>query len=375
MNIKEDVIMSFVFILLSALISVFGANSSAGESGESQSAIEPNIEFAFNDINQSTEYRDNGVDSNVDNYPMGNSISNSDGDNSDGDSNSDSNSDSTDSAFATKNVQFGEQRVPANLNGQHQNYESSPEAKETGERRLATQSSFGANPVLPAYVQYYQKRYPLTDTFTKLIDNHGNGFNELYGVRNFRAVLNGVLYRGGANNVYNKNKVRDNRNPLPPEGLANLCKEGFRNVFYMYTTNFDKKTNPVICKTERGPDNKLEIKMSYLQKGPWDRKTQYEILRAVFDNIVNPNAGPIYMHCWNGWHASGLISSIALKQYCNYNGEQAVKYWDMNTDGNNKGKSYESFRSQVRSFVPFDDLKIPAEIKKQICLAPPATGA
>jgi protein tyrosine/serine phosphatase len=183
-------------------------------------------------------------------------------------------------------------------------------------------------------------------------------------------VLNGVLYRGGANNVFNKNKVRDNRNPLPAEGLMNLCKEGFRNVFYMYTTNYDKKTNPVKCKTDRGPDNKLEINMSYLQKGPWDRKTQYEILKAVYDNITNPNAGPLYIHCWNGWHASGLVSSFALRQFCNYTGSQAVKYWDTNTDGNNKGKSYNSYRSQIQNFIQFDDLKLTDKVMKQICFAP-----
>lgn len=223
---------------------------------------------------------------------------------------------------------------------------------------------------LPSYIPYYQKRYPLNDIFTKLVDNKGNGFTDLYGVRNFRTVLNGVLYRGGANNAFNKNKVRDNRNPLPAEGLANLCKEGFRTVFYMYTTNYDKKMTPVKCKTERGPDPNLEINMNYLQQGPWDRKAQYEILKVVYDNIMKANNGPVYLHCWNGWHASGLISSFALRQFCNFDGNEAIKYWDANTDGNNKGKAYEAYRSQIRSFVAFEDLKIPAEISKQICLKP-----
>jgi hypothetical protein len=236
---------------------------------------------------------------------------------------------------------------------------------------LPTPSQVDAGAILPSYIPFYQKRYSFNDIFTKLVDNRGEGFKDLYGVRNFRSVLNGVLYRGGANNAFNKNKVRDNRNPLPAEGLTNLCKEGFRNIYYMYTTNYDKKLTPVKCKTERGPNQNLEIGMNYLQKGPWDRKAQHELLKVVFDSIMNPEGGPVYLHCWNGWHASGLISSFALRQFCGFDGYQAVKYWDSNTDGNNKGKAYDSYRNQIRNFLPFDDLKISAEIKKQICLPAP----
>jgi hypothetical protein len=232
------------------------------------------------------------------------------------------------------------------------------------------ESAANEEQVASSYSQFYQKRYPLGDTSIKLVDNHGDGFTDLYGVRNFRAVLKGVLYRGGANNAFNKNKVRDNKNPLPSEGLVNLCKEGFRNVFYMYTTNYDKKSNPVKCKTERGPDTKLENNMKYIQKGPWDRAAQHEILKTIYDNINNPTAGPTYLHCWNGWHASGLISSFSLRQFCNYTGDQAVKYWDQNTDGNNKGKAYESYRSQIRNFETFSDLKLTTEVMKQICFTP-----
>jgi hypothetical protein len=224
---------------------------------------------------------------------------------------------------------------------------------------------------LPPYVSYYQKRYGVPDLFTKLVDNSGNGFTDLYGVRNFRVVLNGVVYRGGANNKYNKNKIRDNRNPLPVEGMNNLCKEGFSSVYYMYTTNYDKNLSRVKCKTERGVDQSRENEMAYLQKGPWDQNAQHTILKTIFNAIMNPKAGPVYLHCWNGWHASGLISAFTLRQFCNFTGEQAVKYWDLNTDGNNKGKSYDSYRAQIRNFKQFSDLTLSAEISKGICLAPP----
>ena len=44
---------------------------------------------------------------------------------------------------------------------------------------------------------FYHARYKLTDPYAKAVDNHGDGFEDLYGVRNFREVLKGVLFRGG----------------------------------------------------------------------------------------------------------------------------------------------------------------------------------
>lgn len=358
--------MTLKSILLSIMVSIVSSSSYSSENqsvlGHSKATIESRID-------------DNNLL--IDKTGQADNENNSDGDYY------------TENNYDFEGEQTSDQRGPASANSdlakleQTQQQQSTSISGSQNQKHMAEshsqvqapnkQSTVGTNPTLPAYIQYYQKRYPLNDTSTKLVDNHGEGFGDLYGVRNFRTVLNGVLYRGGANNVFNKNKVRDNRNPLPAEGLANLCKEGFRQVFYMYTTNYDKNSNPVNCKTERGPDSKLEIKMNYLQKGPWDRNSQHEILKTIHDNILNPNAGPVYLHCWNGWHASGLISSFSLKQFCNYNGEQAAKYWDLNTDGNNKGKAYESYRGQIRSFVPFEDLKLPVEVMSQICLPPPSS--
>jgi hypothetical protein len=61
--------------------------------------------------------------------------------------------------------------------------------------------------------------YNLSDAREKLVDDHGNGYEPLYGTRNLRAVLRGVYYRGGANNYYNRTDRRNNSNPLPDEGL------------------------------------------------------------------------------------------------------------------------------------------------------------
>jgi hypothetical protein len=89
-----------------------------------------------------------------------------------------------------------------------------------------------------AWIEYYDQRYGLDDVFEKKTDNRGEGFEQLYGTRNFRVVLTGVVYRGGANNKWHRNDRRDNRNPLPEDGLENLCEEGFGRVYYLYETNF-----------------------------------------------------------------------------------------------------------------------------------------
>ena len=85
---------------------------------------------------------------------------------------------------------------------------------------------------------------------TKIVDNRGDGFDDLYGTRNLRPILHGVAYRGGANNYYHKTNKRKNNNPLPKDGLQNLCTEGFS--FYLLIQNqldLWKKANPAIVLT------------------------------------------------------------------------------------------------------------------------------
>jgi len=69
----------------------------------------------------------------------------------------------------------------------------------------------------------YQSRYPLNDPLGKLINDHGKVPKEakvanpaqlsqdLRGVRNFRAALSGIVYRGGK--ISPADTPKDNRNP------------------------------------------------------------------------------------------------------------------------------------------------------------------
>ena len=50
-----------------------------------------------------------------------------------------------------------------------------------------------------------------------------------HGIRDYREVMPGVLYRGGANN---------GRGPLNQNQLDALCEEGMGTAYYLYSTGF-----------------------------------------------------------------------------------------------------------------------------------------
>jgi hypothetical protein len=215
-------------------------------------------------------------------------------------------------------------------------------------------------------LQYYQLRYGLRNVFDKRVDNQGNGYEALYGVRNFRTVLSGVVYRGGANNAFNRNGVRHNSNPLPNEGLQNLCEEGFDQAVYLYPTRYNSAPKSVSCrKTKDGSTNTLR----YSQISPLAGDTASKsILKLVNDRLNSGVSNPLYVHCWNGWHASGYISTLILRQFCGVSAEDGVAYWNKNTDGVNKGASYDKIRAKIRAFQPYPEFSISKSLQSQLCI-------
>jgi hypothetical protein len=207
----------------------------------------------------------------------------------------------------------------------------------------------------------YKVRYKVLDPFTKVTDNRGNGFENLYGTRNFRVVLHGVYYRGGANNVYNREGVRDNSNPLPANGLDNLCREGFSTAIYFYPTNYSSAPKQVNCRDRKDENNTL----NYKQISSLNVNNHEAIISLIYSRIKGQLKAPIYGHCWNGWHASGLAAAIALKQFCNYSNAKAVEYWKKNTDGNTAG--YESVIKKLEAFKPIEKYKVSADESAKIC--------
>lgn len=214
-------------------------------------------------------------------------------------------------------------------------------------------------------IHFYQDRYALKNPYDKLVNNHGEGLEKLYGTRNFRAVLNGVVYRGGANNAYNKYGKRANQNPLPLIGLKNLCEEGFGTAVYLYTTNYASAPKATVCQSVLNSSHKL----NYLQASAhMSEDAARSVLNLIYQRLTHPSdQGPIYLHCWNGWHASGLMSAYTLRQFCGYTADQAVAYWNRNTDGNNVGSNYDRLRAKIRAFVPDPQLSISPELQALVC--------
>jgi hypothetical protein len=211
-------------------------------------------------------------------------------------------------------------------------------------------------------VAFYKSRYQLPDVFQKLVNDRGNGFESLYGVRNFREVLSAVYYRGGANNRYHRRFPRNNMNPLPEDGLENLCAEGFVTGLYFYEQNFKTAKPQTSCRNRSTGE---ETQLDYAQITAFSIKDFSPFLQIIYDRIKGKVKGPIYGHCWNGWHASGLMATIALKQFCDFSNSQADDYWVRNTDGNSKG--HESLRRKIQNFVPIPGLSISEAEKKLIC--------
>lgn len=204
----------------------------------------------------------------------------------------------------------------------------------------------------------YLQRYKAKCLSEKIVDNFGNGYDSLYGLRNMRTILYGVAYRGGANNFFHKTAKRDNKNPLPPDGLKHLANEGFSLGVYLYANNF--KTADAITVSDSGRDT-----LRYIQNSGASKEKLRKLLEEVKAIIDDPNRGPAYLHCWNGWHQSGYVSACILRQFCGFSGEEAVEYWIKNTDGANKG--YEHIKKKIMEFEPYEDLKPTKERQKEIC--------
>ena len=210
---------------------------------------------------------------------------------------------------------------------------------------------------------FYKERYNEVDLLYKVTDNFGNGFDDLYGTRNFRTILHGVAYRGGANNYYHNTKKRHNHNPLPNDGIRNLCQEGFSASIYLYRENFSSAPPLDSCDCISGGQNE----MAYYQFDYNDQEHIYEALKLVYLSATNDSVGPVYLHCWNGWHASGLLAALSLRQFCGMDKWEAINYWDLGTDGANNSPRYQPIREMIKNFEPYPDLMITDDLGNTIC--------
>lgn len=226
-------------------------------------------------------------------------------------------------------------------------------------------SLLNLEPRLALNPNFYKNRYVETDLMYKITDNKGDGFDSLYGTRNMRPILHGVAYRGGANNYYHKTDKRNNHNPIPLDGMHGLCQEGFSKGIYLYRENFENTPIGDTCNCIDSTLNRFE----YEQRDYYDSSHVYDMLRSTYEAATKPEVGPVYLHCWNGWHASGFIAAVILKQFCDYSDWDAVNYWDLGTDGANTSPRYQTQRERIKDFKPYPEFEISDSLRD--CLCPP----
>ncbi|MCP4439577.1 MAG: OmpA family protein [Aureispira sp.] len=221
--------------------------------------------------------------------------------------------------------------------------------------------------IFPLDFSFYKNRYSEKDLLCKITDNSGDGCDILYGTRNMRAILHGIAYRGGANNYFHKTNKRRNSNPLPDDGVKNLCSEGFSHAVYLYRVNAESMDSVQACDCIKGDSST----MKYSQLDYFDTTHIRNIIQMVYEAGVNDDKGPVYLHCWNGWHASGYISAVLLKQFCGYDEWQAVNYWDLGTDGVNKNERYQKIRKMIKNFKPYPQYQFHDTLGNLVCPSMP----
>lgn len=171
--------------------------------------------------------------------------------------------------------------------------------------------------------------------------------NGVSGTRKLMTVLPGALYRGGG---------PGGMRPLPDSSLRALCEAGFSLAVYSYTEGFSHP-GPVSCTDSlTGRPNTLEYIAGNANDGAFKQKFLARV-RAV---IADPSRGPVFVHCWNGFHASGELAAVALRQFCGYSGEEASAYWQRHSGGF-------PMISRIARFTPIAGLGISGEAQSQLC--------
>ena len=167
--------------------------------------------------------------------------------------------------------------------------------------------------------------------------------SQFHGIRDYREVMPGLLYRGGANNGHA---------PLKQDQLNALCEEGMGTAVYLYTTGF---TGPTSIQCSKGS-------LDYLYKG-WEGNGRAAIHQKIFDTIQNKGK-PVFIHCWHGIHATGSVAATALIQFCDISHDKAVKYWKV---GIAEKVQYPKVIQSIMKFKKNPKLQLNPEQQKQYC--------
>ena len=168
--------------------------------------------------------------------------------------------------------------------------------------------------------------------------------------RAFKTVIPGLLYRGGG---------AGGKVPLSQEALKGLCEAGFSLAVYGYTEGF-RGTQQIQCLNSiSGEQNTL----TYIAGEASKLAFEQDVMSRIQTVVANPNAGPVFVHCWNGDHASGELASFALRQFCGWSGPAATAYWSRNQHG-------AAPISRIAKFNPNPVLGIAEDNRAVVCRQP-----
>lgn len=192
--------------------------------------------------------------------------------------------------------------------------------------------------VLPLFAILCLVRPPLL--FAQKIMQTGIQF---HGIRDFREVMPGALYRGGANNGHA---------PLSHDELKALCEDNIGTAIYLYTTGF---SSPSVTQCSKGS-------LDYIDKG-WEGQGRAAVHKQIYNSIKSKGKA-IFIHCWYGIHATGAVAATALMQFCNLTPKQAVEYWKVGVPAK---LQYPKVIQSIMSFKPDPALQLTPEERDQYC--------
>jgi hypothetical protein len=154
------------------------------------------------------------------------------------------------------------------------------------------------------------------------------------------------------------------------EALNYLCEAGWKRVYSLYGE----------YTTQTGPRNQNMLHHGRDRRTCWasDGKRAIEwraapssrlhslpmIFRDIIDSVRNPDRGPVLVHCWNGLHYAGMVSALALRQFCGLTAQQAEAYWRANA---NRGANYPLIIANLHNFKPIPELTLTPEEQQAVC--------
>lgn len=161
-------------------------------------------------------------------------------------------------------------------------------------------------------------------------------------IKNTQSVLGGALTRAG-----NKNMKQ-----LDDQQLAQLCEQGYSSAYFMYE---GAQARTVNC--SRGS---ITYSSTSISSAP-------QILQNVSSSLRG-HGGKVFVHCYNGAHASGYVAAVAMKQFCGLSSDQAFAYWKKTLGGYDlspKGKA--SIQKRIANYSVDASLTLSASERSQLC--------